>query len=146
MHTIRLIYASVARPEHTGYADLTALLHRAAQFNEEQALTGLLVYGNGMFLQVLEGERSAVNHLYNRIAADKRHERCTLLSAHAISERKFSHWAMKLVGIDDMPTAPRRAILLRFSGQSHFDPFLMTDQQAFGFLCAMGDVERQAAA
>lgn len=146
MHTIRLIYASVARPEHTGYADLTALLRRAAQHNETHALTGMLVYGNEMFLQVLEGERTAVNELYNRIAADQRHERCTLLSANAIAERRFSQWAMKLVGIDDMPTAPRRAALLRFSGQSHFDPFRMTDQQAFGFLCAISEAERQAAA
>jgi hypothetical protein len=106
----------------------------------------MLVFGNGMFLQVLEGERVAVNRLYNRIAADARHESCTLLSAQAIAERCFSRWAMKLVGIDDMPTAPRRAILLRFSGQSHFDPFRMTAEQAFGFLCAMADTEHLAAA
>jgi hypothetical protein len=45
-------------------------------------------------LQVLEGQRSAVNRLYARILADRRHKDVELLIYEEISERRFGQWAM----------------------------------------------------
>ena len=36
-------------------------------------ITGLLLFIDGGFLQMLEGEERAVRELYTRIAADRRH-------------------------------------------------------------------------
>lgn len=146
MHTIRLIYASEANPVLSDLHGLTTLMERAIAYNTSHSLTGMLVYGNGRFLQVLEGERGEVNTLYNRIVQDAKHRQCTLLSATPIIEREFADWAMKLVGADDTPTAPRRAILLRCAAQTTFDPFLMTADAATRFLRALAESERRQAA
>ncbi|MCK7492603.1 MAG: BLUF domain-containing protein [Comamonadaceae bacterium] len=53
----------------------------------------------GIFLQVLEGGRSAVNRLYNRIAADPRHAEVELLSYEEIGERRFAGWSMGQVNM-----------------------------------------------
>ena len=53
MHTIRLIYASDAR-EDLRYRDFMAIMDSAAETNRERAITGLLCYGGGQFLQALE--------------------------------------------------------------------------------------------
>jgi hypothetical protein len=141
MHTIRLLYVSTAAST-LAYQDLVALLRHATQRNDASDITGLLVYGNGLFLQALEGERAAVNRLYNRIVADARHSECTLLMAECIEQRAFADWSMKLVGLDDMPTASRRALLLRHAGSQRFDPYGMTAGQAIGFLRELAESER----
>lgn len=141
MHTIRIVYASTAAST-LAYDDLVGLLRHAARHNDEADITGLLVYGGGLFLQVLEGERATVNRLYNRIVADDRHTDCTLLLAESIEMRVFSEWTMKLVGLDDLPTAKRRALLLRHSGRQRFNPYGMTAGQALGFLGDLAVSER----
>jgi len=145
MHTIRLLYVSTAAST-LAYQDLMALLRHASQTNEATDITGLLVYGDGLFLQALEGERAAVNRLYNRIVADVRHADCTLLQAESIEQRAFADWSMKLVGLDDMPTAKRRALLLRHAGRQRFNPYGMTAGQAMGFLRELAESERLTAA
>lgn len=144
MHTIRLIYASTAAAA-LRYDDLVSLLRVAATHNADADITGLLVYGNGFFLQALEGERRAVNHLYARILADPRHTECTLLAVHAIDERAFVDWSIKLVGLEDLPTARRRQLLLRHAGSQHFDPYHLTADQATGFLRDLARHERREA-
>ncbi len=143
MHTLRLIYASTAAST-LSYDDLVALLRHSAQHNDASDITGLLVYGNGLFLQALEGERTSVNRLYHRIAADSRHADCTLLLVESIEERAFAEWTMKLVGLDDLPTARRRALLLRHAGRQRFDPYRLTPGQAIGFLRDLAEAERLA--
>jgi len=141
MHTIRLLYVSTAASA-LAYQDLVGLLRHAAQHNEASDITGLLVYSNGLFLQALEGERTAVNRLYNRIVADRRHADCALLLAEPIEERVFADWSMKLVGLDDLPTARRRTLLLRHAAGQRFDPYGMTAGQAMGFLRDLAESER----
>ncbi len=56
----------------------------------------MLCYGNGAFLQALEGQRSEVNRLYNRITQDARHRECEVLVSGSIEMRRFADWSMKL--------------------------------------------------
>ncbi len=144
MHTIRLLYVSTAAST-LAYQDLVALLRAATQRNEASDITGLLVYGSGLFLQALEGDRAVVNRLYNRIVVDARHTDCTLLLAESIERRAFADWSMKLIGLDDMPTAKRRAVLLRYGGAQHFNPYNISAGQALGFLRDLAESERQSA-
>ena len=143
MHTIRLIYSSAARVGLL-YTDFIAIMEKAAENNAPRGITGMLCYGSGQFLQALEGERTAVNALYHRIATDSRHSSCHLLNVEEITSRDFAEWSMKIIDWSDAATATsqRQTILLKHSGSSAFDPDQMTGQQATAFLQELAAAER----
>ncbi|MDP9012436.1 MAG: BLUF domain-containing protein [Pseudomonadota bacterium] len=85
------IYASAAT-RHFETAELTALLEAARQHNDGVGLTGMLLYTEGSFFQVPDGD--VVNALYARIELDKRHMQVTKIVAEAILSRSFAHWTM----------------------------------------------------
>jgi len=80
-------------------ADLDELLAKARANNLALGLTGLLVYGNGMFMQVVEGPVEAVDGIFRRIAGDPRHE-LLMEASRMIRERNFSDWQMGYVRLD----------------------------------------------
>src|SRR5437868_15228323 len=90
---VRLIYAS--RAADSVNADALAPVMKASRTrNAAAGITGVLVFSDGVFLQLLEGGRSAVSALYNRIARDERHRDVVLLAYDEVTERRFSGWAM----------------------------------------------------
>jgi hypothetical protein len=98
----RLIYISRAvGPQTTTIT--TQILETARAFNKAHDLTGVLCQGKGLYVQVLEGERSIVNELYRRIVADSRHEHTEIVHFGEIDTRQFKDWTMALVhlSIDD---------------------------------------------
>lgn len=98
----RLIYISSAvGPQTTTIT--TQILETARSYNKAHNLTGVLCQGRGLYVQLLEGERSVVNGLYKRIVADKRHENTEIVHFGEIETRQFKDWAMALVhlSIDD---------------------------------------------
>ena len=90
---IHLIYASVATQDF-GTAELTELLQKAREENKRLGLTGMLLFSDGSFFQVLEGEPGPVNQLYEKITRDKRHTQCTLIIKEPIAKRSFENWGM----------------------------------------------------
>lgn len=54
----------------------------------------MLLFQNGSFFQVLEGERTVVEALFEKIATDKRHARVTKVILEPIEERDFGEWTM----------------------------------------------------
>ncbi|WP_303311918.1 BLUF domain-containing protein [Hymenobacter sp. BT730] len=74
--------------------DLTFLLQQARANNLRLGITGLLLYGNGSFVQVLEGEEEAVREVYAKIQADYRHTRVHTLADGPIQARMFKDWSM----------------------------------------------------
>ena len=91
MHHI--IYMSQAK-EPFGTLELVILLAQARIFNAQHNITGLLIYGNQQFIQVLEGEQAVISALYERIAADSRHEAIVKLADMPLSKRGFTQWSM----------------------------------------------------
>lgn len=88
-----LIYRSTAsRGVHE--VTLPPLLRKARLHNERTRLGGLLLYGNGEFMQVLEGPEPALSQLYARIQADPRHFAVRTLAYGPIAERAFPDWRM----------------------------------------------------
>jgi hypothetical protein len=136
-----LIYSSDAR-EDLRYRDFISIMATAAETNRERAITGILCYGGGQFLQALEGERLAVNTLYHQIAKDPRHSHCQIMSVEEISTRDFAEWSMKIVDWNDAVTAARQTMLLKHSGSRQFDPAHMTGHQAGAFLRDLAELER----
>lgn len=144
MLTIRLLYSSAAAVGMT-YGALAELMAQAQDRNSAHGITGMLCYGSGRFLQALEGDRTAVNALYHRIATDKRHRACQLISVEEIAARDFPEWSMKVVNWEDGDTTRRRALLAADAGTSLFDPGTMTNGQATAFLRHLADLERELA-
>ena len=118
---VRLMYASRAA-QSVGQAELLAILRKSKANNPALGVTGVLCYSEGIFLQVLEGGRSAVNQLYNRIAADDRHTQVELLSYEEIGERSFAGWSMGQVDMARL----NPALLLKYSERATLDPYAVS--------------------
>jgi hypothetical protein len=89
----QLIYTSTAA-RRLDDEDLHALLELARARNERLGVTGMLVYRNGSFLHVLEGDEKTVRALYHTIRRDGRHRCVTLLKATALEGRDFPETPM----------------------------------------------------
>lgn len=97
---ISLLYVSRAVGPQTTAAT-SSILASAIGNNTAHGLTGVLCQGQGLYLQVLEGERSAVNRLYARILSDRRHTDLEILSCEEIGQRRFGQWSMAHVHLSD---------------------------------------------
>lgn len=73
---------------------LADLLEHSLVHNSRQDITGLLCYGNGHFVQVLEGGAAEVEKLFDRIARDRRHHQVHVLSRGVGPVRRFADWRM----------------------------------------------------
>lgn len=135
MPLIQLIYLSDAR-EGLVYRDFLTIMDEAALNNRALGVTGMLCHGSGQFLQVLEGERTAVNALYHHIVNDSRHTTCTLLAVNDVETRDFPDWSMRVVDWGDANTPPARV------GLPDFAPRAMSGAGAAAFLCELAAAER----
>jgi hypothetical protein len=95
---IRLLYVSRAVGPQTS-TTTASILSTADEHNRANGITGVLCHGQGLYLQVLEGERSAVNVCYARIVADRRHRDVELLHLEEITERRYPEWSMAHVSL-----------------------------------------------
>ena len=97
---VRVLYVSRAVGPQT--TTVTAsILSTAQAFNQRNGITGVLCQGQGLYLQMLEGERSAVHRLYSRIITDPRHSDVEMLHLEEIDERSYPDWSMALVTLSD---------------------------------------------
>lgn len=93
MDLVHCIYCSVST-KPVSQADLATLLAECRKKNSEAGLTGMLLYSDRTFFQVLEGDRPIVEALLERLTLDKRHERVTKIVLEPIEERSFAQWTM----------------------------------------------------
>jgi hypothetical protein len=75
-------------------AELNEILEQARAINREADVTGLLLYKDRSFIQVLEGEEAVLREIYGRIMVDPRHTRVTTLFDEALEKRDFGEWSM----------------------------------------------------
>lgn len=123
----QLIYLSRATQKLT-LRDTMTIVDAASVKNEQAGLTGLLCFGGGYFLQVIEGDGDAVSEAFCRIARDPRHERVRIVDFSLIQARRFDDWSMRLINLDDpgRPEDMHRPARYRLD-QTH--PFFSTDPQ-----------------
>jgi hypothetical protein len=101
MPLVNLIYASSA-VKRMSQEELIAILEKSRENNEKRNITGMLLYKDGNFLQVLEGENDAVTDLYYIITKDERHTDPQLLLKREITKRTFSEWEMGFINLEDV--------------------------------------------
>jgi hypothetical protein len=116
---VHCVYASAAT-RHFETAELTALLQAARKHNNGAGLTGMLLYTEDSFFQVLEGAPDAVEALYAKIELDKRHDQVTKIVAEAIPSRSFADWTMGFSQVSRKELALISGTNDFFSGSSCF--------------------------
>ncbi|MEL7490531.1 MAG: BLUF domain-containing protein [Pseudomonadota bacterium] len=88
-----IVYASAETAPMTAVA-LHSLLTKARAHNRRNGITGMLVYAEGNFMQVIEGPREALDATLRRIHTDQRHTGIIELFRGSIKERAFGEWSM----------------------------------------------------
>lgn len=88
-----LLYVSCA-PHLVSEDSLLEILETSRRNNLERAITGMLLYVEGNFMQVLEGPRAAVLDIKETIERDPRHHTVIEILNLPISERIFAEWSM----------------------------------------------------
>lgn len=135
---VRLMYASRATATPAD-ADLAAILKTSREHNPAEGITGLLCFTDGVFVQVLEGGRDAVNARYQHIVQDRRHRDVILLGYEEITERAFPGWTMGQVNLHRL----NPALVLKYSERGKLDPYAMSGgamAALFREMCASGAI------
>ena len=117
-----LIYVSIASDD-LGREELLELLRVSRENNVRDDITGLLLYKDRRFMQLLEGSETAVCATYGRITRDPRHHDATVLLEGPTTERDFADWSM---GFHDLDVDAVRST-------PGFSPFLATKFSVFDF-------------
>ena len=125
---VRLLYASRA-VDNTQPA-VQAILDSARRHNQDSGVTGVLVYGGGVFMQAIEGGRQAVSDLYGTISRDPRHKDVALLHYEEIVERRFGSWTMGLVDVSRV----NASVLLKYSERAVLDPYTGSGRASMALL------------
>jgi hypothetical protein len=121
-HLYFLIYVSIAS-DALGTEELLDILRVSRENNTRDNITGLLLYKDRRFMQLLEGPQRAVCDTYARIARDPRHRDVTVLLEKETNDRDFADWSMGFKEIDD-------GVARATPG---FSPFLHTQFSVFDF-------------
>jgi hypothetical protein len=103
------------------------ILEKSKSYNKRENITGILCQGSGLWMQILEGERSKVNVLYSRIMADRNHHHVELLSMDEITQRRFGEWSMALVYLSKDDPLVKMA-------HPEFDPYSASAKDALAIL------------
>ncbi|MBA3534681.1 MAG: BLUF domain-containing protein [Ardenticatenales bacterium] len=117
-----LIYASAAS-RRMNEEDLVELLRQARENNQKANITGLLLYRNGNFMQLLEGPERNVKQLIRHIERDPRHYGLMVLSEGALDRRRFDQWEMAFKHLSNES-------ILKEPGYSSFLETLPTPEEA----------------
>lgn len=89
----RLIYRSRS-VDAVAIEDLGGLLSDARARNRVSGISGMLLYGGGMFLQLIEGPAEEVEALFSVISGDARHADACVLRRDEVAERMFPDRAL----------------------------------------------------
>ncbi|MBK8783991.1 MAG: BLUF domain-containing protein [Anaerolineales bacterium] len=98
---ISLIYVSTAT-HLLSKEELLDILRVSRRNNEVGPVTGLLLYLDGNFMQVLEGPEEAVMDIFGKIEKDIRHTNIIVILKDPIAEREFSEWSMAFLNLDEI--------------------------------------------
>jgi Sensors of blue-light using FAD len=116
-----LVYVSTATIRWSD-TDLDQLLQQSRRDNLIADITGLLLFKDGNFMQILEGPKDAVTTLLAKIRRDTRHECLMVIFEEETSHREFKDWSM---GFKKVGSGPALAV----PGFSDFLDLPLTSEQ-----------------
>ena len=98
MGKIQIIYRS-KKSSSLSDDSIQDILLSALSHNKIYHISGLLLYDETSFVQVIEGEQSTIYQLMNRILLDRRHSNISVLQRKAIVTRQFLNWTMQGISL-----------------------------------------------
>lgn len=102
--------------------EVTDILQKARANNRNKRLVGVLCFGNGYFLQCLQGDVNEIKELIEVLKKDTRHTDIKILSSKEIHQKSFSKWHMKYAGVGSDIQA-----ILQQHKLSSFNPYQFND-------------------
>jgi hypothetical protein len=93
--------------------ELKALLNKSRTNNSSLGITGMLLYLDPFFIQVLEGDETVINKAFDTIKKDPRHYKVSIIYKKLIPQRLFPDWTMGFNKIT-------REIIEKIEGHSDF--------------------------
>lgn len=106
----QMAYVSVTDTQ-LGDDDLSDILSVSTHNNERDGITGLLMYHDQLFFQVLEGPEDLVKDSYKRIAYDQRHHGLSNVWEGETEARAFPSWAMGYAKPDELAKESRESLI-----------------------------------
>ena len=98
---MRYAISYVSSVSHTLSNDqIQEVLDYSRNWNIEHNITGILLYSEGNFFQVLEGDKDLLQSLFSRISTDERHRNLTTLFRKEVSETKFNTYKSDFISLD----------------------------------------------
>jgi hypothetical protein len=97
--------------------EMTNLLEVARSRNAKLGVTGALIFNEGIFAQILEGDEAAVREIFKSIQNDRRHSEIKVFPTQEYEHRRFEAWSMAFVG----PSPRARDYYARFSLLNGFE-------------------------
>ncbi len=125
----RLTYASRAAA-HLNESDFKLILQQAQENNSRAGITGMLFFNKQYFLQTIEGPRSLLGNLLNKLVADNRHYDLQILESIDINQRIWPSWSMNYA----TPTSKNNEVYMKHSTTSGFNPYLLSAEAAHNLL------------
>jgi Sensors of blue-light using FAD len=118
-----------------GETQLLDLVDQCQRNNTKLGITGILVYSDGNFMQVIEGPDLATETLYERIKLDARHRGVTTVHKQRIEVREFEGWSM---AYNILPPKPLRSIRLpeAFLDRARKRPLPLPEGSASRLVCS----------
>lgn len=100
MALVRLHYISAATAAFKE-KDITQILDNARRRNTAARITGVLLYKDRRFMQVIEGPAESISALLQLIKTDSRHTLLKVEEFDAVSERVFPDWSMGYIPLHE---------------------------------------------
>tara|TARA_R100000935_G_C2768890_1_gene136815 strand:- start:266 stop:682 length:417 start_codon:yes stop_codon:yes gene_type:complete len=80
--------------------DIQEVLNYTRNWNNDHDITGILLYSDGNFFQVLEGEKEILKSLISRIVKDKRHHNVMIIFEKEVSQTIFDDYQSDFISLD----------------------------------------------
>ncbi|MEM6907631.1 MAG: BLUF domain-containing protein [Pseudomonadota bacterium] len=123
----QVMYESTAS-EELGHGNVFGIVAKSSARNAADDLSGFLLFHEGRFLQLLEGEAEPLRATLERVKRDPRHDDLKMLYDVEISERSFPKWTMRRISTSDADAA---MIFVAGQHEGVLDPRIRTALERF---------------
>ena len=114
--------------------DLADLLAQARANNQRKNITGMLLYKDGRFIQLLEGHEDVVRASFERIRKDDRHTAVELLWLRYVQYRDFPDWTMGFVNADELDPATLKGYSMFLERDLRYEEFIQNSTEVHQIL------------
>jgi hypothetical protein len=120
--------------------ELDRIYLRANAANAAADITGLMLFYEGVFLQVLEGTPAGVSSLMERIRRDRRHANITVVESGPITQRYFASSPMQLITGRNLSAGEKQAFSQLRKAVSQRPNFQAADHGLSAFLASFAAI------